>query len=250
MDSENTHILVVDDDPNLLDLLVDTLTSIGYHATAVSSGREALDRLGEESFSLMITDIRMPGIDGIELSDRVRRSHPQMPVIFISGYVTPDIVGHASPDGFLAKPFRIQHLEDMIETALGRQTGAAGVPIRRVLLVDDDDAFRDMLSGLLATSGFETHAVVSAAEALDKLATGTVDAVITDIRMPNMDGIELLKKIKSNNPDMPVILITGRTPISEISERADTASAAGILEKRHRPQGIVDLLNRLVSPAE
>jgi CheY-like chemotaxis protein len=113
-----TSILVVEDNLTMRDLLVDTLDAIGYLPTGASDGSEALQKLKEGKFDLIITDIMMPGIDGIALLKRVRKDYPKLPVLFITGVASPEIMDHASPDGFLAKPFRISHIEQLIENTL------------------------------------------------------------------------------------------------------------------------------------
>lgn len=118
MDGSRVKILVVDDDDMLLSLLVDTLAAIGYDATGASSGRKALAILEAARFELMITDIRMPEMDGLRLRDRVKRLYPEMPVLFVTGVAYPDIIAQASPDGVLAKPFRISQIEALIESTL------------------------------------------------------------------------------------------------------------------------------------
>jgi len=117
-DRTKPRILVVDDDANLLDLLVDTLTTIGYKVIGAPGGVEALENLRNDKFDLMITDIKMPDVDGLQLLKKVRRHYSKMPVLFVTGVATPNIIGQAAPDGFLAKPFRITQIENLIEGAL------------------------------------------------------------------------------------------------------------------------------------
>jgi DNA-binding NtrC family response regulator len=114
----NAEVLVVDDDVNLLSLMVDTLTAIGYNATGAKGGMEALDLLAKRTYDLMITDIKMPDLDGIQLLQKSRRLYSRMPVVLITGVALPEIVDQANPDGFLKKPFRISHIEDVIERTL------------------------------------------------------------------------------------------------------------------------------------
>lgn len=111
-------ILVVDDDQNLLDLLDDTLTTIGYEATGSADGFEALEKLKQQKFDLVISDIKMPGMDGLELLREIRESYPDLPVLFITGAGLPETIEKAAPDGFLDKPFRISHIERLIENCL------------------------------------------------------------------------------------------------------------------------------------
>lgn len=115
---QKAHILVVDDDPLLLELLSDTLTTIGHQTTAASDGQEALAHLKTTRFDLVITDVKMPNLDGIQLLRQIRLAYPSLPVLFISAYVSKDMLGDSMPDGFLAKPFRINHVEELITETL------------------------------------------------------------------------------------------------------------------------------------
>lgn len=80
---------------------------------------------------------------------------------------------------------------------------------KRVLIVDDQESMREMLADLLDMMGHEPEAVEGGAQALTRLEQPGIDLVITDLNMPEMDGMELMKRIKGRTPGMPVIVITG-----------------------------------------
>lgn len=242
MKSPDVKILVVDDDPTLRELLMDTLNAIGYMSESAIDGIDALDKLMKSKYDLMISDIKMPNLDGISLLKKVRRYYPDLPVLFITGVASPEIIGHASPDGFLAKPFRISHMEQLIKEALNGKPEMVSVPIKKVLVVDDDDLFRNMLSETLSYNGFVPTAVEGGKEALRELENGMVDAVIADIKMPGMDGVTLLKEIKEKYQDLPVILITGFFLDEHLKE---TTQADGFLFKPFEPESIIELLKNI-----
>ncbi len=248
MSQTKATILVVDDDATLRELLVDTLETIGYTVVGMSDGIEALEELHRGSYDLLITDIKMPGMDGVALLKKVRRYYPDLPVLFITGVTSPEIIGRASPDGFLAKPFRISHIEELIEETLSGRSETVSQPIRKVLIVDDDDLFRDMLTEALRFNDFIPYAVRNGEEALQELERGTVDAVITDIRMPGMDGITLLKKIKEKYPNLPVVLITAFYSQDGSDYFETTQQADGFLKKPFHVEHIVSLLKELHQP--
>lgn len=243
MNEEPKKILIVDDDRHLLELLVDTLSGIGYAATGVPDGIQALEKLSAESFDLMISDIKMPGLDGLGLLKKVRRYYPSLPVLFITGFATAEMIGRASPDGFLAKPFRISHIEELIEDTLAGKKAQVATPVRRILVVDDDDIFRETLTTVLRAHNYIPISASSAADALKELDNGIVDAVISDIRMPDTDGITLMNKIKQKNPEMPVILITGF--MSTLEPDPDSAAPDGFLQKPFKVEKIIKLLKDL-----
>ena len=118
MNKSAARILVVDDDSRLLSLLTETLVAIGYEAEDAKSAREALRKLAESNFHLIISDIKMPEMDGLSLLERIRENYPGLPVVFITGLPQTDILRSANPEGILSKPFRISNLEDLIEQAL------------------------------------------------------------------------------------------------------------------------------------
>ena len=245
MNDSPEKILVVDDDRHLLELLIDTLTAIGYESMGVSNGLEALESLRKHEFDLVISDIRMPGLDGIGLLRKIRRHYPDLPVLFITGVDMPEIIGKAGPDGLLAKPFRISHIEEMIKDALSGKEEVVANAIRRVLVVDDDDTFREMLSDALRYHDYIPFAVPGGQEALRELGNGSIDAVITDIKMPGMDGIELLKTIKDQYPDLPVILTTAFFDRGDLKESLGDQEADGFLEKPFRVEKVMELLERI-----
>lgn len=252
MPDRKAKILVVDDDSNLRELLLDTLETIGYRAGGACDGVEALQKLQEEIFDLVITDIRMPRIDGVALLEKVRRLYPTLPVLLITGVASLEVIGRASPDGFLAKPFRISHLEDMIKDTLTGESEKVVKPIRRVMVVDDDELFREMLTDALRCDDYVPCAVSSGEEALTELEHGTIDAVIADIKMPGMDGITLLKRIKEKSPEMPVILITAFFSEEEAGQKAGSVEPNGFLKKPFEVDNILEILRQIshLTPAK
>jgi len=245
MSDPEINILVVDDDARLRELLIDTLSSIGYKTEVASDGMEALKKLRDNSFDLVISDIHMPEIDGFMLLKKIRQHYPKLPVLFITGVTTEDMMGSATPDGFLAKPFRIGHIEQLIRETLSSKPDQNTHSIRRVMVVDDDDMFREMLVESLQYNNFIPTAVEGGNEALTELENGKVDAVITDIKMPGMDGITLLKEIKKTHPDLSVVLISAFFSEEEIARYSGEAHADGFLSKPFETKEVIKLLKAL-----
>src|SRR5437762_4933451 len=127
------EILLVDDDPDLLKLISLRLTSAGYRVRTADSGETALAVLAVARPSAVITDLRMPGIDGLQLFDAIHRQHPALPVIILTAHGTiPDAVS-ATQRGvfaFLTKPFDSQELLQKVANAV-RLTGDAAEPTRQ-----------------------------------------------------------------------------------------------------------------------
>src|SRR5438876_12317452 len=126
-------ILLVDDDPDLLRLISLRLMSAGYRVRTADSGETALAALAIARPGTVITDMRMPGIDGLQLFEAIHRQHPAMPVIILTAHGTiPDAVS-ATQRGvfaFLTKPFDSQELLQKVASAV-RLTGDAPEPTRQ-----------------------------------------------------------------------------------------------------------------------
>lgn len=99
-----------------------------------------------------------------------------------------------------------------------------------VHVIDDDQAVRDSLAFLLAAAGLEVHTHDSAEAFLDVLEGITSGCVVTDVRMPQMSGLELLQRVRQSHPDMPVIVITGHGDVP-LAVEAMKAGAVDFLEK-------------------
>jgi two-component system response regulator AtoC len=105
---KDVNILVVDDEEIVRDSLSGWLEEDGYGVEAVESGRKALERLSARPWDLMLVDLKMPGMDGIQLMDEVRKTHPDMLIIIMTAYATVDTAVKAMKKGaydYFVKPF-------------------------------------------------------------------------------------------------------------------------------------------------
>ena len=117
----SSDILLVDDDPDLLRLISLRLSSAGYRVRTADSGETALAALAIARPGLVITDLKMPGIDGMQLFEAIHRDHPTLPVIILTAHGTiPDAVSATQRGlfGFLTKPFDSQELLQKVAAAL------------------------------------------------------------------------------------------------------------------------------------
>jgi two-component system response regulator GlrR len=122
------RLLVVDDDPDMLRLLSMRLTGAGYQVTAVTSAESALTQLEIEHPQLVLSDVRLPGQDGLQLFDQIRKQHPTLPVILLTAHGTiPDAVEATARGvfGYLTKPYDARELLDKIGQALALGAPAA-----------------------------------------------------------------------------------------------------------------------------
>lgn len=118
MPTGSRKILVVEDNPNMSSLLADMLEVFAIESVRATDGQDALRKVEEENVGLVITDMRMPKMSGTELLSALKDSHPDLPVILISGFAFGDEEDQAAAkraDGFLAKPFRMRDIKEILE---------------------------------------------------------------------------------------------------------------------------------------
>lgn len=122
---KDAQILVVDDDKELADNLVEYLSGLSYSATAAYGGRDALRRFEQGDFQLVITDLKMPEVDGMKLLEEVKALDSRAIVMVITGYGTIESGVKAIRSGaydFIPKPFKMEELEVIVSRALERHT--------------------------------------------------------------------------------------------------------------------------------
>lgn len=121
MKNSNLDICIIDDEVVVCKRLQQFLGKAGYSIETFVDSQSAIDRINEKRFDIVVTDIRMDNIDGMEVLDRVLKKQEQTKVIMITGYATIEIAREAEAKGafgFISKPFRPQDLMEVIEQAV------------------------------------------------------------------------------------------------------------------------------------
>ncbi len=120
--------------------------------------------------------------------------------------------------------------------------------MKRILLVDDVPAVRLSIRTALEAIGYQVFEAADGKEALDFLASQTIDLIITDLWMPNLDGVELLKRLRASNANIRVIAISGggtRKPIDVSAALAQAWGADAVLYKPFENDDLIHEVNRL-----
>ena len=166
MSTTAPHILLVDDDPGLLRLLSIRLEAEGYAVSTASSGEEALPALRNNPVDLLITDLRMEGINGMELFEQVRHYFPGLPVIMLTAQGTiPEAVAAAQQGvfEFLTKPFDKTRLLETIRKALQHSGGtiAARTEQWRSHIISRSEAMEQLLAQVKQISGLDVSVLIT-----------------------------------------------------------------------------------------
>ena len=119
--SEKIHILVVDDNPPMTKTLVDILTAIGFEVHPAYSGIEALEVLKDHPIDILLTDVKMPDMNGVELYRETRRTHPNLLTFLMTAYAADEIIEEGIAEGIkmvLTKPLDIDFLITLFSAAV------------------------------------------------------------------------------------------------------------------------------------
>ena len=234
-DLQGMKVLAVDDNATSRQILQEILESFSFEVALASSGEEGLAELENaaegNSFELVIMDWKMPGMDGIEASRRIKK-HPQLgkipPIVMVTNYGREEIMKKAEDaglDGFLIKPVSPSVLFDAIMQAIGKdvpkRSRAAHEKAREaealqyirgawVLLVEDNDINRQVAQEILVGAGINVSLANDGQEAIEAIKEKEYDAVLMDLQMPVMDGYEATRVIRSDPrfKELPIIAMT------------------------------------------
>ena len=221
-------VLVVDDDPNALDLLGRTLQDAGVRVVTASDGQEAL-KLARQLHPAAITlDVLMPGIDGWEVL-RQLKADPEtqdIPVIMVT--MTDDReLGYAlGATEFLTKPVQRTQLVQLLERYASDDT------VRHALVVDDKPENRELLRRALENEGWQVTEAENGQVALDKLTEQSPSLILLDLMMPVMDGFEFVMEMHKQDASstIPIVVVTAKDLNEEDRQRLN-GGVAGLIER-------------------
>ncbi|KQQ32821.1 two-component system sensor histidine kinase/response regulator [Duganella sp. Leaf126] len=233
-------VLVVEDDPTFARILYDLAHEKQYRCLVAFHADEGLELARQYRPDAVLLDIRLPDRSGLSvlqlLKDDATTRH--IPVHVVSGSENGEAALHLGAIGYALKPATREQLMDvfrLIETKLTQK-------IKRVLLVEDDDRQRESVVQLISDDDVEIVAVGTGAEALALLRTTIYDCMIIDLKLPDMQGNELLQKMSAEQLAAfpPVIVYTGRN-LSR-AEEADLHkySRSIIIKGARSPERLLD----------
>lgn len=249
------RVMIVDDEANIRSVVGDFLSDCGHEVLTAEGGADALAQLGEEGdVDAILSDVRMPRTNGLDLLRTVRVRHPGIPVVLMTGHGDESVATAALKFGaldYLKKPVALRELMqcmDRIDERRKLETqmlakfrsvrrgrvpdGPEVVPTRVAdfLVITSDTGTTDRVSEVLQKLGHTVHQEMDAASALQVFGERTIDVVITAVDLPNADGIELVAEMRVLDPTV-VALILSDNPDRATLMRALEGGAAGYLTR-------------------
>ena len=232
-------ILVVDDDPLMAKSLVDILNVKDFQAEAVNSGEEALALLKQKTFDCLLTDIKMPIIDGVELSRRSKEIQPSLNVILMTAYAAEEKTDQALAEGavtIVEKPIDINIILRFLSTLQDKCF---------ITIIDDDPNFCKTLRDILKCRHFNVDLICDPHNVIESISSET-QVILLDLKLNSINGVDVLREVRKNNPTLPVILITGfQKEMTSIVESAYKLNAFTCLNKPVEIEDLILSINRV-----
>ncbi|MBN1658545.1 MAG: response regulator [Anaerolineae bacterium] len=261
-----THILVIDDDAQLLDTLVTLLENVGYAVSPASTLEEAVHAARKHPPDLIVLDLSLPGVEQAEEKDRIRPLYesldrPRTPLLILSGpkgtveaparWQMEDAV--APPQAVLDKPFKPRALLDQIEELLDLAEAAGQEARGAILVVDDDPDFQQIIGFILQLHGYRVTSASSGAEALALMNRKRPDLVILDVMMRTvLDGLGVSEAMHRDPAlkDVPVLMVSSIAD-TEYADAFPTDQPLHVdawITKPVSPDDLLARIERLIGP--
>ncbi len=257
-----SQILVVDDNSTNLHILEKQLSHWQYSPVLAASGPEALSLLTTQSFDLVITDMDMPGMDGVELAQAIRQQQEQLPLLLLSS------IGHDLDSqhkslfrSILTKPVKQLQLQRQIVNCLTQRQKvekSAEVPASRLsaqfadqhplrILIAEDYPVNQMFAQMvLERLGYNAELAENGRQAVEALQHTVYDVILMDVQMPEMDGLAATRAIREQAGRQPYIIAT---TASALKEDEQACMQAGMNDYISKPIDLDELMRALTKAA-
>lgn len=264
---EKLKILIIDDNATNCVAVEETLKYFKCNAMAARSGTDGIDLLRAASlkgnpFDLVLLDHHMPHMSGVEVAKAIERLglHPML--VGLSTDLDKALTSESRFHGYFAKPIRRAPLLRMICSLFSgskasttrsrfpmespRTSSTVANAAISVLVVEDHEVNRQMLSSILRQKDYQVIEAMNGADALERLADHHVDVVLMDVHMPVLDGISTMKIMKEKGYTVPVVVITADVT-NENTNRCEEVGTVKLLLKPINMKQLLEVLNDVLA---
>ncbi|RMH70311.1 MAG: response regulator, partial [Bacteroidetes bacterium] len=258
---QGQSILIVDDNETNRKLLTTITSNWGMVPDVVDSAEAALQRIDEGgTYAAALLDLHMPGMNGLDLALRLRARRPAMPLLMLSSAYDPTPLRSDLLDARLSKPIKHERLRRALLDVLHQRTAPAPraapnpspeaprpAPARplRILLAEDNVVNQKVALRMLERLGHQADVAANGHEVLDALHRQPYDLVLMDVQMPDMDGLEATRRIRTTLPPdrQPIIIALTANAMQGDRERCVEAGMDDYLSKPIRPAQLTEMLH-------
>jgi signal transduction histidine kinase/CheY-like chemotaxis protein len=242
--AKRPKILVIDDDKEIRTVIAELLNMSGYDVVEAASGQQGLDHAGRMVPDLILLDVMMPGLDGWTVLSKLQ-DNPKLadiPVIVLSAVGDVEMAMSLGAASVLMKPVDASRLTAEIATHL------SPLPKCFVLLVDDDADSRTLITRMIEREGWQIRTAINGSAGLRVIRKGLPAIIVLDLKMPGMNGIEMLEALGKNPAwaRLPVVVVTSMDVTQEMRDQL-APRTLGILRKgQFTREQLADLARPLV----
>jgi len=235
-------VLIVDDDKIIRDQLQKELKREFFKTFLASDGKTALESLSQEEIDIVILDVKLPDMNGLEVLQEIKEKRPGCEVIVITGMGSQEIAIKSLRKGaidYIEKPIDLDELSAALGRAQEKLAEKEELSYKyRLLLIDDEVEIVKRIQKFLEKEGYEAVGAYNGKEGLNIIENQKIDVVITDIKMDDLDGIEVLQRAKGLYRDIEGIMVTG----FKDQELAIKSLRAGAVDYITKPINLDELL--------
>lgn len=239
MSDKSARILVVDDEVDTCANLSDILGDLGYQVDAAYDGPSALELVKQNAYDVALLDLKMPGMDGLELYRRIKQVQSGTVAIVVTAYASSSTADAALAAGawqIVPKPVELTKLLHLVEEAVGQ-------PV--VLIVDDDHDLCHSLWDLFRDRRYRVCIAHDPQAAADRLRLREHHVVLIDMKLPSGTGADVYRLVRQANPKARTVLVTGAR--GEMEQLVEQTLAAGADAACYKPFDVPKLLGILAS---
>ncbi|WP_263143969.1 response regulator [Pseudomonas sp. RIT-PI-AD] len=233
-------VLVIEDEPKFAKILYDLARELDYNCLVAHGIDEGLRLVRQFRPDAILLDMRLPDGSGLSMLQQLKEDPKirHIPVHVISVEDRMEAALHLGAIGYAVKPTT----RDQLKEVFGRLEAKLDQKVKHILLVEDDARQRDSIARLIGDDDIEITAVELGSEALEKLHTTIFDCMIIDLKLPDMQGNELLKRMASEEicSFPPVIVYTGRNLSRDEEAELMKYSRSIIIKGARSPERLLD----------
>ena len=237
---EKTSILIVDDDLGMSETLSDILGELGFKVAVANDGFKAIKMVNKDDYNMALIDIMMPGINGVEIFKEIKNIRPAMKVIMMTAYSVEDLVKEALKEcayGIIYKPLNIDDILNIIEKIEKKPF---------ILIVDDDPHFCETLKDYLEEMKYNISVSYNGKQAISYIKENDVDIILIDVKMPELNGLELFLTIREIKSKITGIMITGyHSEVKNLVEEAIKNDLYSCLYKPLDKEKLIKLIEEI-----
>ncbi|MBF0432928.1 MAG: response regulator [Fibrobacteria bacterium] len=241
-EAKKKTVLIVDDDKIIRTNLEKEVKRNFYHTLIAEDGTSALELFNNNDVDILLLDVNLPDMNGLDVLEQVKKIKPETEVIVITGFGTQDVAIRSLRRGaidYIEKPINTDGLAAALGRAQEKINEKEELSYKNTLLVvDDEEPIVKHMTRFLKREGFQVFGAYNGKEGLEIMDENKIDVIITDFRMPQMTGVELLMEAKKLHPDIEGIMVTGESG----ENIAVDALRAGALDYISKPINLDDLL--------